>query len=143
MECPRCQSQSIVKNGCPEGRQRFKCNDCNRIFFAENRRKHPPKLRYLALTFVCSGLSFRRTALLLGLSPNTVYLWCKQAGEAALLQAKPEQVEIIELDEMWHYVQKKRKNAGSGKRLTLIRENSSTWSWALVPLKVSKSFIQG
>lgn len=33
LSCPSCSSTKIVKNGCiHNGKQRFKCNECNRQF---------------------------------------------------------------------------------------------------------------
>ncbi len=32
IECPRCQSRQIAKNGCPGGTQRYLCNSCGRAF---------------------------------------------------------------------------------------------------------------
>ena len=32
MICPRCEGTSIKKDGAQFGKQRYKCNDCNRSF---------------------------------------------------------------------------------------------------------------
>jgi len=33
MECPRCESDQVRKNGCPNGRQRYLCKACRKQFF--------------------------------------------------------------------------------------------------------------
>jgi len=32
IECPKCQSRKISKNGCPKGTQQYLCNSCGRVF---------------------------------------------------------------------------------------------------------------
>ncbi|XVJ51275.1 MAG: hypothetical protein HEQ32_03990 [Vampirovibrio sp.] len=55
-----------------------------------------------------------------GISHNTVIQWVKHlATEIERLRPEVEEAGIdVELDEMWHFIQKKLKNAGSGWRGT-------------------------
>ena len=64
------------------------------------------------------GVGFRGIARLTGVSHVIVQHWVKQLGDK-IEALRPEtgevtQVNIMEIDEMWHFIQKKHKNAGSG-----------------------------
>ena len=44
MNCPKCKSSKIVKNGSiHNGKQKFKCNDCGRQFIENPTNKIIPK----------------------------------------------------------------------------------------------------
>ena len=53
------------------------------------------------------------------MSNVTVLNWVKQAALALPEPEKSAYVDIIELDELWHFVKKRRKNAGYGLLLTV------------------------
>jgi hypothetical protein len=57
-------------------------------------------------------MGFRAIALILGCSNVAVLKWVRQAAEAVPPAELPEYVEIMELDEMWHFVQKKEQVLG-------------------------------
>ena len=67
------------------------------------------------------GVGFRGIERLTGIPHTTVMSWVKKLGND-IERLKPnacdtgeiEPVSVMELDEMWHFVQKKRTNAGSG-----------------------------
>ena len=65
------------------------------------------------------GLGFRAIGRLLGISYGTVYQWVKQLGQEH--QIKPddrEQIDIVELDEIYSYTKHKKTTAGLGLPLT-------------------------
>ena len=69
------------------------------------------------------GLGFRSIGRILEVSNVTVLRWIRKATEKLrnILKNKKEikywKVEKMELDEMWHFVLKKRKKLGFGLRL--------------------------
>lgn len=132
--CLQCNSSNTRKNGLVRGKQRWLCKDCHRNFTLNNKRDKPQALRLLAISLVGLGLSFRAVALSLGLSPNTVCLWFKQFGELALLPEPEVPPEVIELDEMWHFVQSKKEKSGSGRQWILLPASFSTSKWVAVAL---------
>jgi len=128
MSCPRCQHPHFVKNGHIDERQRYKCKDCN-YQWIENPiyTGRPLAEKALAVFLYCHGLSMNAIAKMLQASPSTILDWIRNfAGE----HAKPPQPQeatavVLELDEMWHYVNKKKTNSGYGKLCVVIPENSS------------------
>lgn len=73
-------------------------------------------MKRLAALMYLEGLGFSSIGRILNVSDVAVFKWIRSLGEkvASLSPEKPTSVEVMELDEMWHYVQKKLKNAGSG-----------------------------
>ena len=71
-----------------------------------------------------SGLSMNRTAQLLGVSTPTSQAWLEQFAQAYAQKPKPEgRAVVIELDEMWHYLNKSPNRFGSG-RLGIVLQGS-------------------
>ena len=65
------------------------------------------------------GLGFRSIARILGVINVTVLKWVRKAGE--ILQESVDnnnvfsyKVSVMELDEMWHFIQKKTTESGCG-----------------------------
>ncbi len=60
-----------------------------------------------------------RTAKIVGVTPTSIVNWVRAFGkEFSLPQGHGEVVEI-EIDEMWHYLNSKKTNAGSGAWLNI------------------------
>ena len=79
----------------------------------------PLRVKVTAVLLYLSGLSMNRTAKLLGVSTPSVQAWIEQFAEAYAQKPEPEgRAVVIELDEMWHYPEKKSEPAlgleGSG-----------------------------
>ena len=64
------------------------------------------------------GLGFRSIGRILGVSNVAVLKWVKNIGktveELSSDSNKTKSVEIMELDELWHFVSKKKTSVGSG-----------------------------
>ena len=64
------------------------------------------------------GVGFRGIGRLLGVSNVVVLYWIRELGEKVEVLRKETPPEsscvVMELDEMWHYVQKKNESFGSG-----------------------------
>ena len=136
MCCKSCASKERVKNGKVRGKQRWKCLTCGYNYTEGDRRKEwrtekHPFLPTFSILLVGLGLSFRLTAKILGLSHVSVQRWFDSfTNHLEIKVPKPEEVQVIELDEMWHFIQKKRTNAGFGKHLgkaLQVKHNCSTW----------------
>ena len=80
-------------------------------------KKVDVKVKLKALVPYLSGVSIRRIAVLSGVSHPCVIGWIKRFGFH--FGGRPEFPEksavVLELDEMWHYVEKKLKNYGYGR----------------------------
>ena len=116
MECPRCNSSHVVKNGSVKGVNKHLCRACGFQFTRTTPRGKPLKTKILAVVLYLSGLSLNRIGQLCGVSTQSVLNWIRDYAAEHAERPKPEgQTVILELDELWHYLYKKNKNSGSGQ----------------------------
>ena len=121
MQCPRCKSKKIVKNGRRKDKQNYLCRDCNRQFRdVYDQRGYSPEVKEHCLTLYCNGMgaklslpSRRETTICAdalrgierstGVCHNTVINWVKEVSS----QIPDENYEIPEtaqLDELQTFV---------------------------------------
>lgn len=61
MQCPRCQSDKIVKNGWRKDKQNYLCRNCSRQFLKTyDDRGSSDEVKKHCLTLYCNGMGFRR-----------------------------------------------------------------------------------
>ncbi|MCP5197145.1 MAG: hypothetical protein H6974_10220 [Gammaproteobacteria bacterium] len=65
------------------------------------------------------NMSFLGIARILGVSDVAVMKWVRAEAQSLPEPEIPADVATVSLDEMWHFLEKKRKNAGSGEPLIL------------------------
>ena len=112
MRCKHCTSNKTRKNGTSRGYQRHICNTCGRTF-SGTPKKINDKTKRMAVWMVLNGVGIRKTALLLGTSHVNVLNWLKKAHVNMVKQldrSNPnysEEIDVIELDEIYTFVQKK------------------------------------
>ena len=111
MKCKHCGSEKTRKNGTSQGYQRYKCKSCGRTF-SNTVLKNSEKMRE-AVQMVMNGVGIRKTALLLGTSHVNVLNWLRKA-HAAIQESLEEtngdyseEADVIEIDEIYTFVQKK------------------------------------
>ena len=68
MDCRKCRGERVIKSGFVNGRQRYKCKDCQSQFLSEDRRSKPAYLKALAYLLYLEGLGFRSIGRLLNVS---------------------------------------------------------------------------
>jgi transposase len=134
MECPRCKQIESVKAGFVREQQRYKCKACKYFFIERDGRKYAREIKIRAIQLYLEGLGFRAIERLLGVSDTTVLLWVKNLGKTIqeLEPMHPAKVELLELDEMHHFVGQKNKLSGYGLLVTVPGEDSSRLKWAAV-----------
>src|SRR4029079_3434119 len=109
------------------GQQRYLCKGCGLNFTNTPPRGKPLALKAAAVLLYVSGLSLNRTRTLLGISPPTIQAWLEQFAAASAQKPEPEgRAVVIELDEMWHNLQKSPSRFGSG-RLGIVLQ-ASWWT---------------
>src|SRR3954463_4368447 len=114
--CKHCGSGSSVRNGMAPGHQRYRCKTCGRNFTATPPRGKPPAMKALAvLLYGLGNVSQGMIAKLLGVSHVAVYKWIKAAGEEAPAPSTTPEDNIVQIDEMWHFVNGKKTRFGSGE----------------------------
>ena len=127
MNCPKCTCAEAVKNGKMNGKQRFKCKACGCNYTQSSRYRIPRAKRLECLRLYLEGVGFRAIERLTGVSHVSVINWVRDLGER-IERLRPQdgaQVNVIELDEMWHFAPKSPTSAGYGL-LTTEMPNKST-----------------
>ena len=122
--CPRCHSHKIIKNGKTYyGKQNHKCKTCDRQFVVDNNHTVNEELREIARRSLLERLSLRGICRIIGVSLTwmldfAVQTWSEAPDDLGvkpklLRMRSPEKLQILglQLDEMWSFVQKKKKKA--------------------------------
>ena len=133
LACKRCGGEEHTKNGFMRGKQRYRCKACGLNFTDTPPGGMPLQVKVTAVLLYVSGLSMNRTAKLLGVSTPSVMTWIEQFAKDHAQKPEPlGRALVIELDEMWHYRKKSPTSSGSGRLGIVLRDDSSTGSWAVV-----------
>jgi len=126
-----------------QGNQRYKCKDCGFNFtIIKKGRGKPDAQKRLALHMYLEGMGFRGIGRVLKVSNVAVLNWVRDFGEKVKelrKTEKPEGVEVMELDEMWHFIQKKRTSFGSGLLMIESDSNQSPSSVVVVRTRQEKN----
>ncbi len=114
--CPKCHGSSI-KSGKVQGRQRYKCKACAFQFTQTTLRTYSLETKRFAVYLYLKRMTMRSIAKVLGVSNYAVHCWVKE--QASLLEddTRKRFIAEVEVDEMWHYLGKKKTNSGYSKRL--------------------------
>ena len=109
MQCPKCGSFHIRKNGKRGAKQNHICADCGRQFIdSYSQRGYEPKVKELCLKMYCNGMGFRQIERCTDVCHNTVINWVKKSAKALPKQPTIEAIpEVGELDELQTFVGKK------------------------------------
>jgi transposase-like protein len=97
------------------GSQRYRCGQCQRRY-TPNPKEHgyPTSLRQQAVKMYVEGMNYRRIGRLLGVDHVTVMLWVKAHADGLPNDiTEPSQAGIIELDELYTFVGKKKTKSMS------------------------------
>jgi transposase-like protein len=112
MNCPKCVSTEAVKSGTARDRQRYQCKACGCHYTQSPSARLPLETRIKVIKLYLEGVGFRCIERLTGVHHTTVIKWVAEIER--LRPELKEQIRTVELDEMWHFIQKKHKNAGFG-----------------------------
>lgn len=122
MDCPRCGRRNLARSGLKDGYQRYRCRDCGR-YCTDKPPRFTPQIKALALDMYVNSVGIRKIARFVGASPAGVLKWIRKehdAMQARLAQqaapAPPAQAQgdVIEMDEIYTIIQKKRSGRSSG-----------------------------
>ena len=144
MYCPKCESRDYVKSGFTRGKQRHKCKSCGCNFTQSHLRDYSFKVKFQAAKMYLEGMGFRSIGRMLGVSNVTVLNWIREFGSItkAYVQTKlPKDIhdiEVVEIDEMWHFTGKKSGSSGFGLPLTDQHKKSLDFQWEVVVGKPSR-----
>lgn len=117
--CKNCQQTNTVKNGFIRGKQRYKCHACHYTFVLSDARHKPENELKKALSVILYSLgksSFGFLAKLFGVSRTTTYYWIRAIAATTEELPIADDIHEIDFDEMWHFIQSKKRSSGSSKR---------------------------
>ena len=139
MPCKKCHSSKFVKSGFVRGHQRYKCKECGCNFTATLPRGKPAAMKALAvLLYAMGNASYGMIARLFGVSDVAVYKWIRAEAEKLPAPCAKSSSGIVQIDEMWHFVNGKKTKFGSGGPLTLFHGEPWPGSWVGVMTKPAK-----
>ena len=126
-ECRHCGSVNTKKNGSGKWGQRYYCKDCKRTFTL-NKPRFSNDTKFKAVELYLNNTGIRKTAMFLKTSPTTIERWIKNAHKILIQKLKEydplktEQSDIIELDEIYTYINTRKKRPQYG--LLILEEES-------------------
>lgn len=136
MNCKKCSSNNGVKNGFIRGHQRFKCKNCGCVYTDTKPRGKPLAMKALALVLYTIGnASFGMIGRILGVSNVAVLKWIRNEAQKLPEPSVSKESTLIQIDEMWHFVDGKKTKFGSGKPMMLIQGEWSPGNWVGVMLE--------
>ena len=130
--CRKCGGKT-VKNGSVKGVPKRQCKPCGFQSGGKDNRGKPLIVRRFGVMLYAHGLSLSAVGKLLGVSAVAVMKWVKASEEEAV-KPVPGRAVIVELDEMWHFLQKKRTSSGFGKRMIVMQTGLLTGNVGIVML---------
>lgn len=110
-KCAYCEREDQqVKNGKnPSGSQRYRCKVCQRTYTPEpNPAGYDQSVRDEAVRLYVDGMNLRRVARTLGVNHQSVANWVNAHVETLAPAPVPNEVETIELDELFTFVEEKK-----------------------------------
>ena len=119
--CKNCKSEKVVKGGKVRGKQRYKCKECGYNFVIGDKRTNEKIVALKALCVLLYSLgkgSYNMLGKLFSRNRSLIYRWIREAGLNTEEPKIDGEITQIEFDEMWHFIQSKKRNFGSSKLLT-------------------------
>ena len=114
---PACDGTTLIRSGHACGRQRWRCKGCGRQFTRTTPRGKSAAMKAAAVELYCTGLSLNAIGKRLGVSAQGVMRWIRDHARGRCPKPEPAgRAVVVEIDEVWHFVQKKPASSGSGRR---------------------------
>lgn len=120
--CKACGSSKVVKDGLVKNKQRYLCKECARTFrVGDDREKHPLEKKIKVVKLYTEGVGLRSISRIESVSAPLLVHWirsfAKMIREKLRTTEIPEEakdIEILEIDELFTYYQKKRNEPMCG-----------------------------
>ena len=120
MHCPKCLSERYVKNGIKYNKQRYKCKKCGCHFTQSHKRGATLETKLMALNLYLEGMGLRAIGRILNVSNVSVLYWIRTLGKSVKAYVQTQMpddirhIDVVELDELWHFTKKKNGSFGFG-----------------------------
>ena len=129
--CPNCSSESYIKSGIVNNRQRFKCKKCG-YYFSVNKLGKQIDDYYVnkALQLYLEGLTYREIERILGISHVTILNWVKKYNIKRPSNTNYHPTyKILNANELALYFQKKENLSGAGVVVTELGDKFMLIKW--------------
>lgn len=120
VKCKYCLCDKLLKNGFVRNVQRYKCTHCGKNqVVGDKREKYDNSVRRTALAMYLNSCGIRSIGRVLNVPHQLVSKWVENAGkiiehEILNLSMTQHEISILELDELYTYVQKSRSKHAYG-----------------------------
>jgi len=134
LNCKRCGSERLTKNGMVRGKLRHKCKDCGLNFVEGDRRVKDSLAAKKALAVILYSVgkaSFGMLGKLFGHSRSLMYRWITEAAASLPDPEVAGGIQEMEFDEMWRFVGSKKTSAGPS-RPWIVAHGALLPGWSVV-----------
>jgi transposase-like protein len=129
--CPNCNSESYIKSGVVNDRQRYKCKDCG-YFFTVNKLGKKIDDYYVnkALQLYLEGLTYREIERILGISHVSIMNWVKKYNIKRPYRTEYHPTyKILNANELSKYFQDSSNLSGAGVLVTELGDKFMLIKW--------------
>lgn len=124
--CKHCGSENIVKDGFIKGKQRYLCKSCSKTFrIGDNREKYDIHKKVRIIKLYTEGVGIRSIERLEEVPSSLIIHWIRSFAKiirekicSIKVPDNAKEIEILEMDELFTYYQKKVKEPMFGLLLT-------------------------
>jgi len=122
MECRYCGSVKLVKFGVVYGKQRYKCNDCTRSTRRKDGRvKYSPEKKLRVIRMHQENIGIRSIERHENIPNSLIVKWVQSSEKfisnllrRSALPKELKTVEIIEMDELYDFIKKRKAKSSYG-----------------------------
>jgi transposase-like protein len=115
--CKHCGNNDARRDGFMKGNQRYRCKGCNRTFCCgDKREKYTIEQKIKAIKMYTEGVGLRSIARLEGIPAPLLVHWIRRLGKMVKqhiiktpIPEDAKEIDILEIDELFTYYQKKHK----------------------------------
>jgi transposase-like protein len=116
MRCKHCDSEDYCRSGFNKGKQRYECRICGKTFTDTPPRGASKEKKEKAFELYTEGMTYRGIGRFLKVSHVSIQNWVDEiAKERCNQQIENKRLYVVEIDEMWHFIKKRKIKYGSGK----------------------------
>ena len=122
VSCKHCSSGDVVKDGMVKKKQRYLCRSCDKTFrLGDARQKYTLEQKIRAIKLYTDGVGMMTIERSEGVSTPLLIHWLRSFGKmlkkaiaAVKVPEDAKKIEILEVDELFTYYQKKLKKPTYG-----------------------------
>lgn len=118
ISCKHCGCDIRIKNGIVRGKQRYRCKECRKVYIeGDLRERYSMHQKLRVMKMYLEGMGIRSIGRVEGVSSPLIIKWIrkfsnilrKKLNETEIPQ-EARDIQILELDELFTYYQKKDKD---------------------------------